>query len=403
MKKWKLYAPILAAILFFALNVYLIVKDDSKVERTVFVKDWTEVKKQNITETFQTKGVIKPSEIYPVYYNGKNKDFQKFLVREGDTVTAGTPLLEYTTPELDADRADLEAEKNQTQGEIAGIDEYIRKLESYQASIPKTEPVNETDKEIENELEQEIYAQQLEKRKLEEQIKTYDAKINNLTDSGTGTISSETDGVIKQIDQNLGEEGGPIITIASSQPWVEGVFNENQLKKAEPGMQIKVTSPDLKKPIDGTLERVNTNPTEEPTVKTKNYYLYNAVMEEETDKLVNGSKVGVSIITAEAKGVLTVPEHAVQQRKAKPFVYRLTSKGQVDKQNIAKGLSFDGKQEVKSGVKLENVVILKPDNRLQNHSMFITPLDMSEIKKSSLKKLSEKEIVRYLLIGLLEK
>ncbi|CAH0347212.1 efflux RND transporter periplasmic adaptor subunit [Bacillus sp. CECT 9360] len=403
MKKWKLYAPILAAILFFALNVYLIVKDDSKVERTVFVKEWTEVKKQNITETFQTKGVIKPREEYPVYYGREKKEFQKFLVREGDTVTAGTPLLEYTTPELDADRADLEAEKSQTEGEIAGIDEYIRKLESYQATIPKASPKNETDKELESELEQEIYEQESEKKKLEEQIKTYDAKINNMTDGGTGTIASETDGVVKHVDQNLGEEQGPIITIASSQPWIEGVLSENQLKKTEPGMKIQITSPDLKKPIDGTLERVNINPTEEPTVKTKNYYLYNAVMEEETDKLVNGSKVGVSVITAEAKGVPAVPEHAVQQRKAKPFVYRLTSKGQVNKQNIAKGLSFDGKQEIKSGVKLEDVVILEPDNKLQNHSLFITPLDMSEIKKSSLKKLPKKEIVRYLLIGLLEK
>lgn len=402
MKKWKLYAPILAAILFFVLNVYLIVKDDSKIERTVFVKDWTEVKKENITETFQTKGVIKPSEIYPVYYKGKNKEFQKFLVREGDTVTAGTPLLEYTTPELDADRADLEAEKNQTQGEIDGIDEYIRKLESHQASIPKTEPVNATDKELENELEQEIYSQQLEKRKLEEQIKTYDAKINNLTDSGTGTINSETHGVIKQIDQNLGEEGGPIITIASSQPWVEGVFNENQLKKAEPGMQIKVTSPDLKKPIDGTLERINPNPTEDPTVKKESYYLYNAVMGEETDKLVIGSRVGVSVITAEARGVPTVHENAVQKRKAKPFVYRLTSKGQLNKQNIDKGLSFDGKQEVKSGVKLEDVVVREQDNGLPNHSMFITPLELNEIKQSSLKKLPKNEVIRCLLIGFLE-
>lgn len=402
MKKWKLYAPILAAILFFFLNVYLIVKDDSKIERTVFVKDWTEVKKANITETFQTKGVIKPSEIYPVYYKGKNKEFQKFLVREGDTVTAGTPLLEYTTPELDADRADLEAEKNKTQGEIDGIDEYIRKLESHQASIPKTEPVNATDKELENELEQEIYAQQLEKRKLEEQIKTYDAKINNLTDSGTGTINSETDGVIKQIDQNLGEEGGPIISIASSQPWVEGVFNENQLKKAEPGMRIKVTSPDLKKPIDGTLERINSNPTEDPTVKKESYYLYNAVMGEETDKLVIGSRVGVSVITAEARGVPTVPENAVQKRKAKPFVYRLTSKGQLNLQNIDKGLSFDGKQEVKSGVKLEDIVVREQDNGLPNHSMFITPLELNEIKQSSLKKLPKNEVIRCLLIGFLE-
>ncbi|MDQ0221284.1 efflux RND transporter periplasmic adaptor subunit [Peribacillus cavernae] len=413
MKRWKLYSSILAALIFLTVNIYLIVKDDSKVSRTVFVKEWTTVKSEDIIETFQTEGVIKPKEVYPVYYGRENKEFMKFLVQEGDAVTAGTPLFEYDTPKLDTLKANLEAEKSQITGEIAAIDEYIGKLESYQATIPETasgEDVSELETELNIEedassdiilstIEQEIYKQELEKSNLEEKIKKYDTQLSNQADSGTATVASEADGVVKQIDQNL---GNPIITIASSQSAVEGNLSEKQLKQAKPGMKIKITSTDLKKPVDGTLEQINTIPAEEPSVKKASTYVYQAAMKKESGKLVKGSRVGVSVITREARGVPAVPEKAVKQQKKKPFLYQLTSKGYTSKQYIDRGLAFKGKQEVKNGVALGDIIVLSPDDRLHNHSMFITQLNAEKVKKSAIKRIPKREKVRYLLIGIIE-
>lgn len=413
MKRWKLYSFILAAAALFAVNVYLTVTDNSKVARTAFVEEWAAVKKQDIIETFETKGVIKPKEEFPVYYDSENKEFQKFLVREGDAVSAGTPLFEYITPELDTLRANIEAEKSQIAGEIAGIDEYISKLESYQQTIPESSSSTVNKKELEEQLdienasadvisssiEQEIYKQELEKSRLEEQTKKFDAQLSNMAASGAATVASEAEGVVKYVDQNLGD---PIITIASAQSAVEGVLNEKQLRKAKPGMKIKITSPDLKKPLNGTLEQVNTNPTEEPTVKKESTYLYNAVMEKESNKLMKGSKVGVTVITRETKGVPAVPESAVLQKKEKRFLYQLTSKGHMNKQSIDKGLGFAGKLEVKSGIKPGDVVVRFPDSDMPSRSLFITPLDTGEVRKTALEKIPGREKIRYLLIGVLE-
>lgn len=148
------------------------------MERTVFVENWTKVEKDTITDTIQTNGVIKPVEEYDIYFDAKKNDFKKFLVKEGDSITAGSSLFEYTATERDALKASLEAEKTAAEGEMAGIEEYIGKLRSYQGTVT-SEPEAAIDESVEKNLnidittsssdliksniEQEMYKQELEK------------------------------------------------------------------------------------------------------------------------------------------------------------------------------------------------------------------------------------------------
>ena len=87
MKKWKVGTLAVLATGFIALNLFLIEKKDSKVARTVLADKWTEVKKADIIERFETDAVIKPLEEYHYYFNDQDKEFQKFLVKEGEEVT----------------------------------------------------------------------------------------------------------------------------------------------------------------------------------------------------------------------------------------------------------------------------------------------------------------------------
>ncbi|KOR84862.1 hypothetical protein AM233_12770 [Bacillus sp. FJAT-22058] len=416
--KWKIAAVSIASIVLLTVNLYLIEKKESKVERTVFVENWTKVKKDTITDTIQTNGVIKPVEEYDIYFDAKNNDFKKFLVKEGDEITAGSSLFEYTTTELDALKANLEAEKTAAEGEIAGIEEYIGKLRSYQGTVT-SEPNAAIDESVEKNLnidittsssdliksniEQEMYKQELEKNRLDEKVKMLDAKLSSIEEQSSAIVTtSEADGVVKNINKNL---NNPIISIVSTNMAIEGDFSEEEMKKAEVGMTIKASSSDSKKALKGTIGRIHSYPAEEPTLKKDNRFPFQALIEpegEETEPLVVGSKVNLTVITNEKAGVPSIPIEAVQNQK-QPYIYKLTNKGHVDKHYITKGLKAEGKQEIIKGPSVGDVILLEPNAAVKNHSYFITPIQFEKVKVGTYKKFTSREKVRYLLLGILEK
>jgi HlyD family secretion protein len=416
--KWKIAAVSIASIVLITVNLYLIEKKESKVERTVFVGNWTKVKKDTITDTIQTNGVIKPVEEYDIYFDSKNNDFKKFLVKEGDAITAGSSLFEYTTTELDALKANLEAEKTAAEGEIAGIEEYIGKLRSYQGTVT-SEPEAAIDESVEKNLnidittsssdliksniEQEMYKQELEKNRLDEKVKMLDAKLSSIEEQSSAIVTtSEADGVVKNINKNL---NNPIISIVSTNMAIEGDFSEEEMKKAEVGMTIKASSSDSKKALKGTIGRIHSYPAEEPTLKKDNRFPFQALIEpegEETEPLLVGSKVNLTVITNEKAGVPSIPIEAVQYQK-QPYIYKLTNKGHVDKHYITKGLKAEGKQEIIKGPSVGDVILLEPNAAVKNHSYFITPIQFEKVKAGTYKKFTSREKVRYLLLGILEK
>ncbi|MCM3170203.1 efflux RND transporter periplasmic adaptor subunit [Peribacillus frigoritolerans] len=416
--KWKIAAVSIASIVLITVNLYLIEKKESKVERTVFVENWTKVKKDTITDTIQTNGVIKPVEEYDIYFDAKKNDFKKFLVKEGDAITAGSSLFEYTTTELDALKANLEAEKTAAEGEIAGIEEYIGKLRSYQGTMT-SEPEAAIDESVEKNLnidittsssdliksniEQEMYKQELEKNRLDEKVKMLDAKLSSIEEQSSAIVTtSEADGVVKNINKNL---NNPIISIVSTNMAIEGNFSEEEMKKAEVGMTIKASSSDSKKALKGKIGRIHSYPAEEPSFKKNNRFPFQALIEpegEETEPLLVGSKVNLTVITNEKAGVPSIPIEAVQYQK-QPYIYKLTNKGHVDKHYITKGLKAEGKQEIIKGPSVGDVILLKPNAAVKNHSYFITPIQFEKVKAGTYKKFTSREKVRYLLLGILEK
>ena len=415
---WKIAAVSIASIVLITVNLYLIEKKESKVERTVFVENWTKVKKDTITDTIQTNGVIKPVEEYDIYFDAKKNDFKKFLVKEGDAITAGSSLFEYTATELDALKASLEAEKTAAEGEMAGIEEYIGKLRSYQGTLT-SEPEAAIDESVEKNLnidittsssdliksniEQEMYKQELEKNRLDEKVKMLDAKLSSIEEQSSAIVTtSEADGVVKNINKNL---DNPIISIVSTNVAIEGYFSGEEMKKAEVGMTIKASSSDSKKALKGTIGRIHSYPAEEPSLKKDNRFPFQALIEpegEETEALLVGSKVDLTVITNEKAGVPSVPIEAIHYQK-QPYIYKFTKKGYVDKHYITKGLKAEGKQEIIKGPSVGDVILLKPDVVVKNHSNFITPIQFEKVKVATYKKFTSREKVRYLLLGILEK
>ncbi|MFJ7978605.1 hypothetical protein ACIQZI_23670 [Peribacillus sp. NPDC096379] len=415
MNKWKVGTLVVLATGFIALNLFLIEKKDSKVARTLLAGEWTEVKKADIIERFETDAVIKPLEEYNYYYNDQDKEFQKFLVKEGDEVTAGTPLFEYITPKLDQVKGELETEKNRYEGEIAGIEEYIDELSSYQDTIPEAPSAKEREVAEEagfpldnpdssamiiSSIQQEIYKQELEKKKLEEKIRAYESQLNYLDEHGdTAMTASETEGIVKKVNKQL---KSPIVTIASNTLAIEGSLDEQQAKKAEPGMKIIAKQSSEKKKINGTISAIQPFPETETTVGTPSKYAFQATMQEEPESIMIGSKVKLSVVTAEAKGVLSLPKAAIQLEK-KPSVYKLNGNGTVTKQVITTGLEFAGIQEVKDGLELGNIILKDSKSIPYKKPAFITPLQTEKVTINAFNELSKRQKLRFFLIGLLEK
>ena len=55
MKRWKILSVVLVAVALFVTNLYLIMKEDSKVSRSVFVKNWTKVENAMVTKRIKRR------------------------------------------------------------------------------------------------------------------------------------------------------------------------------------------------------------------------------------------------------------------------------------------------------------------------------------------------------------
>ncbi|MFJ8260041.1 efflux RND transporter periplasmic adaptor subunit [Peribacillus asahii] len=416
MKRWKVLSAVVVSGALLATNLYLITKEDSKVSRSIFVEDWTKVKAATVTETFETKGVTIPAEEYEVYFDESGKEFQRFLVKEGEEVTAGTPLFEYEVKDLEKNKGEVEREITEITGSITEIEAYIKKLTDYKAQVPTASTVSEIvqdgvslDRDASSDLiistlEQEIYKQELEKSKLEERKTRLDSQLTAMNElSGPLTIDAEVDGVVKQINQSL---NNPVVTIASTQQAVKGVLSESQLHKTTVGMPVKITSPRLEKGINGTVGRVENYPVSEPSLNQKSMFPFQVVIEADEEgvslSLALGSKVDVTVVTNEAVDVPTIPEKTVYG-KNNLYVFKLTNNGYVNKQYVTAGLRANQKFEIASGPAEGEMVLVTPRVIPKNHSTFITPIQAEKVNLDAYETFTTREKWRYFLVGLLEK
>ena len=414
MKRWKVISIILVSCAFIATNLYLIMKEDSKVLRSVFVKEWTKVKQDTVTETFETKGFTTSAEEYEVYFDDGDKDFQRFLVKEGAEITVGTPLYEYRVKDIERKIENAKQDVMEIEGQITSVTEYIKKLTDYKAKVPSASTAsgvlnqnikpNASDDLINSTLEQEIYSQELEKSKLEKEKTKLASQLTEFNkQSGVLTFNSVVAGVVKKVDDTL---GNPVMMIASTQQAIDGVLSEAELRKTEIGMRVEIDSPLLDKKINGTVGRVDKYPTKEPSLDQASVFPFQVIMdtmETPTTPLVIGSKVDVTVITNEAIDVPTVPSQTVHNSEHKPYLFKLTKKGYVNKEYMTAGVSANKKVQIIEGSTEGDVVLVSPNQIPKNHSTFITPIQTDQVTFTTYKRLTTREKLNYFLIGLLEK
>ncbi|RLQ96846.1 efflux RND transporter periplasmic adaptor subunit [Falsibacillus albus] len=398
----------LALLVFVGLNLYLIYKKDSSIQRTNYLSKWTSVQKKDLKNSFTASGVIDAEETNHVFID-PNQTFKQFLVKKGDHVDAGTPLFEYSGLDLQEQREMIVAEQDRLREEAASIDSLLADLESMRSSLPQDssystdQKADQVDPEAGARLEtyyslsKTISEKQLEKEKVQQQIDVYDQKLTTLQNGESNLqVASPYSGTVSDISDDL---DNPAITIVSNTSIVKGSFSEMERDKAKEGMKTILSSSHWKKDVKGSLAKVDSLPEQKPTADGVSTYPFTIMMEEGKTDSLQGYHVDAEIITKEADNAHALPEKSIVKKNKKHSVWVLNDEGIVEKATVDIGIEDDGYVEVKSGVKKGTHVAELP-SEVHREGPFITKIKPSRILWDKDADFSEEW--KYIILGILE-
>ncbi|PLR73671.1 efflux RND transporter periplasmic adaptor subunit [Bacillus sp. UMB0728] len=388
----------LLCVLAISVNMYLLLKDGSKADRAAYISKTNQSSKKDIIQKVDVPGVVSPAESTPYYFDKSLGTFGDFLVKEQETVTAGTPLFEYTADDVWAEVEKLEAEKEKTEQQAESIGDHISELIAYKATVQFSgEDEENTSADIIHNIEKDIYDKKLQQELFMEEASMYERQIQSISSRDSKvTVLSKNDGIVQDINYELGD---PAVVISSSAPNVTGVIEEADRHKIEEGMKVSVSVPDMDN-IEGMLVQAGSLPEEKISVEKNSEYPYAAALNE-SEGLFMGKHVSVSIITEEIKNAITVPETAIFKEGSQHYVWAVMENGLLEKRKVVKGKKMEGAVQITEGLVNRELVVFRAKDVEKNEGpMFITPAHPGEITKNSLKQLGKSEALRYFLKGL---
>lgn len=411
MKKRLLLITGIFTIALIAGNLFLILKSDSKIQRTAYVSEWEKISKGNLKETFKSEGVVTSLEEHYVYFDEKIGSFNQFLVKEGDQVQTGDPLFEYNSFNIDEDKRSLEANLDKTEEQIESIEDHIDELRSFISVIEAKGTYTDVNDENNSklslygsvvEVEKEIYNKELEKELLEKEAALIEKQIDNINDqSNRLNVMSNFDGIVTKVKKDLSD---PVIIIQSNTHAVKGFLDEKEISLIETGMPAYIYPAlnDLR--LEGFVSRVIPYPEKEPSLKDESLYPFYLEINEESKNLYPGIHTGISIVTNEVKDAVIIPSNAARKKKSKDFVYLISSGGSLSKQVIEPGIKVNNRQQVVKGLKGNEFLAISPVFPAGvSNTDFITPLKTRHINKNSVRALTKNEIIKYTFTGFIRR
>ncbi|WP_040412781.1 efflux RND transporter periplasmic adaptor subunit [Desulfosporosinus sp. OT] len=160
----------------------------------------------------------------------------------------------------------------------------------------------------------------------------------------------------------------PLVIVANlAQMNVEAQLNEVDAGKVKLGQKVTVTSKVLgNTSVQGTIAEIapeavsqlsaqgNVSPTVSVTIR----------LDQVPAGLKPGFTVSIQIIAATKAGVLAVPQEALFQEGSKNYVYQIKER-RLLKTEVKVGIGNDTHQEITSGLKAGDLVVLNPSNDLE--------------------------------------
>lgn len=182
------------------------------------------------------------------------------------------------------------------------------------------------------------------------------ASVEELLQKGKKGIQAEFDGIITKADLTEGTpatQGLELVTVSSNREVaVRATVSKYDFGKLKEGQKATVTigNNEYKATVNSISKVAQTNEKGSPVITCE------VKLDNPDDNVFLGVEAKVTIITAEQKGVLTVPTEAVNTGKDGTFCYTLQD-GIVTRCDIKTGVNSADETEVLSGLKEGDAVI----------------------------------------------
>lgn len=173
---------------------------------------------------------------------------------------------------------------------------------------------------------------------------------------------------VKGQEGNLSPVQEPLVIVADlTQMNVESKLNEVDAGKVKLGGKVTISSKLLgNKPVQGTVTEISPQAVATPSLQG-NSSSPTVVVKIHLDQVPAGLKPGFTVnihmIVATKEGVLAVPQEGLFQEGKKNYVY-LIQGGKLLKTEVTIGIGNDTHQEITSGLKAGDQIVLNPSNEL---------------------------------------
>lgn len=366
MNKKKIFIVIAVILLLLLFVIVAVVRsnDDKQVEVNVTSPEFT-----NVSSDIMVPGTLQLAKEQLISYSPEIGSEYDVLVKEGDAVEVGTPIIKYSNEQLEIEKEQLQISVESGYLRINQIEKQEEKLKQRKADLVKEIGQKEADKALEAEEQQLWYEKRMANLDLRQILLQQDALEQREEDV---VVKSEIDGVVISLIENpslLDMNNTAIAHIVDKEQFVvQGNISEFDSIHIQEGQKVNLTSDAI---IDetwtGVVEDVAFLPLSNngfETATTAQYPITVRLETGETNQLKPGLQFIMQIVTEE-KEALTVPLTAIVREDGDNFVYVVEEEIALKKE-VDLGLLSGDDIEVKSGLTKEEIVIIEPTRKLQD-------------------------------------
>lgn len=203
-------------------------------------------------------GVVDPQETLEVQ-KSSDKTVKEILVKEGDEVSAGTPLFTYDTDEISLKLSQAELDLEGLNNDISALYTQISQTEKEKAKAPQSEQLSYTTQ-IQS-LQNDVRRAEYNKKSKQVEIEQIKASLNN------ATVTSEIAGAVKSINpegtDNFGNSAPFMTIIATGNYRIKGKANEQNMRTLYEGEPVIIHSRlDETQTWKGQISKIDNEPAQ---------------------------------------------------------------------------------------------------------------------------------------------
>ncbi|MCA0172467.1 efflux RND transporter periplasmic adaptor subunit [Bacillus sp. RAR_GA_16] len=363
-KVWIIIAVITIIVLIVGANIYRTYAD-----RTATVKTET-AKLKEMKSTIMTPGTLAMANESTLYQDASKGELKEVLVKEGDSVSKGDPVVTYENKDLEMEKEQNEINIESLYLRINSLDKQEKRLKEKQSDLDDNRGDEEAEEAMEAEIDQVIMDKRMANLDLRQALLQRDRLKQKVSELD---VTSDINGIVLEAnDESIPESAQmekPLLRIGSMENLiVEGTLSEYDTLNIEAGQKVTITTdvlPDEKWEAEiievGYLPQAS---APEANTSAVQYPVSVKFTHPEEVDLKPGFQMILEIET-ESHDALTLPLEAVQQEGEESFVF-IVEDGKAVKRQIETGSSTSKRIEVAKGISQKSEVIVGAPDHLKN-------------------------------------